>query len=114
MKNEIKLKLFEENFYADSRDVAKLVNKRHSNLLRDIDRYIPYLSELNVPIEKCFVLSDYVDKKGEKRPEYLITLLGCHIIALQLNGLRGMKFILNMQEIFTEQTMQKLREDGLL
>ena len=58
-------------FYADSRQVAELVDKRHDHLVRDIERYISAIStNPNLGALDFFVESSYVDKKAEAGKTY--------------------------------------------
>ena len=57
----------------DSRDVAEMVEKAHSELLKDIRRYIRQFNEGNLPYVEFFHESIYKDAKGENRPCYRIT-----------------------------------------
>ncbi len=88
----------------DSREVAEMVEKQHKNLLRDITGYIKVMGEANqstlglagngLKIEPVdfFILSSYIDNKGEYRPCYLITKKGCDMIANKLTGEKGVLF----------------------
>lgn len=79
----------------DSREVAKMLPKRHADLLRDIATYSKYLSDFN---ERNFALVDffqessYQDSKGEIRKCYLITKKGCEFIAHKMTGKKGALF----------------------
>lgn len=97
----------------DSREVAKMVEKEHKNLVRDIRRYIIQLGESNIGLSDCnngkisfvdvnklniapvefFKESKYTDAKGETRPCYFITKKGCEFIAHKLTGTKGTAFI---------------------
>lgn len=77
----------------DSREVADMVGKQHSNLCRDIARYIGVLStdsKLN-PLN-FFIETTYTDKKGESRKRYDVTRKGCEMIANKLTGEKGILF----------------------
>lgn len=87
----------------DSREVAKMVEKRHDHLIRDIKQYIKHFGESNVPnfgavserkiaSVDFFVPSTYKDSKGEERPRYDITKKGCEFIANKLSGQKGTQF----------------------
>ncbi|MHB9924605.1 hypothetical protein CF091_14065 [Clostridium botulinum] len=56
----------------ESREVAKMVEKDHSKLMRDIRTYCKYLNEAKIGLVKYFIESNYKDSKGEKD---LVTLL---------------------------------------
>ena len=67
-----------------SREVAKLVEKQHKNLLADIRGYIKTMENTNglnfQPVD-FFIQSTYKDDKGETRPCYLLTKKGCEMAA---------------------------------
>lgn len=100
MKNQ--LITVNEEIYMNSRDVAEMIGKRHDHLIRDIDKYVsvltnPDLGALNGEDENIipndfFVKSTYTDAKGEVRPCYLLTRMGCEFIANKLTGTKGVLF----------------------
>jgi len=77
----------------DSREVAEMVEKNHAHLLRDIKTYIEYLLT-NPKLDSLdfFIISTYMDSKGEERPNYQITKKGCEFIAHKLTGQKGAIF----------------------
>ena len=91
MLNELAIR----NYTLDSREVAEMVGKRHSDLLRDIETFIKYMGESNerkVASVDFFIESVYVDTKGETRPRYLVTRKGCEFIGNKLIGSKGTLF----------------------
>ena len=81
--------------YIDSREVALLIGKRHDHLLRDIAVYRITLEKITAPnFGGCdfFVESTYVDVSGRERPCYLLTKMGCEIVANKLTGEKGIIF----------------------
>lgn len=50
----------------DSRDIAKLTHKRHSDVIRDIEKMLPKVTNANIR------RLNYKDKKGEMRPYYCL------------------------------------------
>lgn len=75
-----------------SMEVADMVGKKHSELLKDIRRYMEQLNEVNIPLVDFFQESTYTDSKGETRPCYEITKKGCEFIAHKLTGIKGTEF----------------------
>lgn len=73
-------------------EVAEMVNKRHTDLIRDIRRYIEQLNESNIAFVGFFTESSYKDSKGELRPCYKVTKKGCEFIAHKLTGTKGAEF----------------------
>lgn len=76
----------------DSRDVARMVEKQHSHLMRDVREYGDYLNQSKIGSVDFFIESTYIDSKGEERPNYLITRKGCEFIANKLTGKKGTLF----------------------
>ena len=90
-------------FYADSRQVAELVDKRHDHLVRDIERYISAIStNPNLGALDFFVESGYVDRKGETRKCYLLTKKGCDMVANKMTGEKGVLFTATYIDKFYE------------
>ena len=54
--------------YADSREVAEMVGKRHDHLIRDIEGYVRNLGPTS-----CFVESSYTAGTGKRYRRYIIT-----------------------------------------
>lgn len=90
--NNLTLTSTDGRLYADSRDVAEAIERPHSELLKTIRGYCEYLNAGNFPLVDFFVLAEYEDAKGEKRPCYLITRKGCDMIANKLTGKKDVLF----------------------
>lgn len=88
--------------YIDSRDVAAMVGKEHSKLLKDIRRYTTHFNEAKMGFVDFWVESTYVDAKGESRTCYLITEKGCEFIAHKLTGQKGSEFTARYIDRFHE------------
>lgn len=78
--------------YTDSREVAKMIGKDHSHLMRDITGYIEILNQSKIGFVEFFTKSSYQDAKGEFRPCYSITKKGCEFVANKLTGEKGILF----------------------
>ena len=82
----------------DSRDVAKMIGKTHSNLMRDIRSYIDNMKEdpnsimNSANFQDFFIESTYKDANNQSRKCYLITKKGCEFIAHKLTGKKGTEF----------------------
>lgn len=77
----------------DSREVAEMVEKNHSHLLRDIRTYQDYIStNPDLDSSDFFILSSYLDGKSEERSNYQVTKKGCEFIAHKLTGQKGALF----------------------
>ncbi|WP_413778100.1 Rha family transcriptional regulator [Caproicibacterium sp. XB1] len=79
--------------YTDSREVAKMVGKRHDHLVRDIDGYADILSHSpKLGFDDFFKKSSYKAGTGKAYPCYLITKKGCEFVANKLTGEKGILF----------------------
>ena len=96
----------------DSREVAKMVRKEHSKLLRDIDTYNSYLSQnpkldfdifnTNLNAKDFWESSSYVSGTGKRYKCYLITKKGCEFIAHKMTGRKGALFTATYINCFHE------------
>lgn len=85
----------------DSREVAELLNKRHSDLMRDIAQYEDYLSQnADLRFDNFFVKSNYVAGTGKTYNNYLITKKGCEFLAHKMTGQKGAVFTAKYIELF--------------
>lgn len=75
-----------------SMEVAEMVGKDHSKLLRDIREYITQLDASKIGRTDFFTESEYVDKANRKKPCYRVTKKGCEFIAHKLTGIKGTEF----------------------
>lgn len=104
----------------DSREVAKMVNKRHDHLIRDIDTYVNQMEEANklltptlgavneespklgsrINYKDYFIRSNYKDITGKKNLCYKITKMGCDFIAHKMTGIKGTAFTATYIKLF--------------
>lgn len=101
----------------DSREVAKMVEKEHKAIMRDIRRYTLQFNECNLAPGDFFQESTYVDENNQTRPCYQITRKGCEFIANKLTGTKGTNFTARyinrfheMEDIITSQQPQKQQD----
>jgi Rha family phage regulatory protein len=71
-----------------SRKIASKFGKEHKNVLRSIET-LECSNEFN---QLNFEPVDYMDAKGEKRPEYLITRDGFSFLIMGFTGREAAKF----------------------
>lgn len=115
--NELKVFNFNQVDVVDSREVAKLVEKQHKNLLRDIDSYIETMrnsTELKIEPSDFFITSTYKDSTGRTLPCYLLTKKGCDMVANKMTGEKGVLFTaayVTAFEKMREQTAYALPKD---
>lgn len=104
MENQVKIiKQVNSQEVMDSRDVAKMINKTHAHLMRDIARYInDILTDPKLDSLDFFIESSYEDAKGEVRKCYLLTKQGCEFVANKLTGKKGTIFTATYVGLFNE------------
>ncbi|MCD8397528.1 MAG: Rha family transcriptional regulator [Lachnospiraceae bacterium] len=88
--------------YLDSRDVAKLIGKKHNNLVRDIKLYI---KQIEADTENYYEPSEYfieqsykTDGKSRNYLCYLVTDEGFDYIVHRLTGLKNTMIIAELVE----------------
>lgn len=62
----MELSVINKKLAMDSRDIAELTHKRHSDVMRDIDRMLPKIANANVR------RLTYKDRQGKERPYYCL------------------------------------------
>ena len=85
--------------YIDSREVAEALGKQHGHLMRDIRGYIKIMesaaekiTQSNFGVSDFFLESNYVDSTGRILPCYLLSKMGCEVVANKLIGEKGVLF----------------------
>ena len=86
----------------DSREVAKAIEMRHSDLLEKIGNYKDFLTNGKFRSLDFFIESTYIDGKGETRPCYLLTRKGCDMVANKMTGEKGVLFTAAYVQRFEE------------
>ena len=59
-------------YTVDSREVAKMIDREHYNLLKDVRKYIDVLTEVKIDVSEYFVESTYLDLTGNYRATYVL------------------------------------------
>ena len=110
-------------YVIDSREVAEMMGKTHSKLLRDIEGdkahvgIIEVLTKAQMGLSKYFIEDAYKDKSGKENKCYQCTKMGCEILANKMTGEKGILFTAKYVERFNqmEEELKKIsREDELL
>lgn len=83
-------------------EIAEMMEVEHWEVLRKLDGredkgkhikgYVEILNDNHLDVVDYFVKSTYMDSKGEKRPCYLVTKLGCDFLANKFSGEKGVLF----------------------
>ncbi len=102
----------------DSREVAELTEKEHYNLIRDVKRYVKYLTDVNFEVSEFFQGYTYTDPTGRALPCYRITQKGCEFIAHKMTGKKGALFTAEyinrfhgMERLIQDIEIQRLTEE---
>lgn len=107
--NQLKVINQDGRLLVDSRDVASMTGKRHDNLVRDIDVYVKILSqntELKIEVSKFFSESTYKDGTGRTLKCFLLTKMGCDMVANKMTGEKGILFTATYVNRFKEMELQ--------
>ena len=88
------LSVFEHDskLVTESREVAEMVGKRHTDLLRSIDNYNQILLNAKMRSVDFFIPYTYRDSTGRMLPCYLLTRKGCDMVANKMTGEKGVLF----------------------
>lgn len=100
----------------DSRDVAEMMDKRHDHLVRDIDAQVEVLNQNpNLGADDYYIESSYQAGTGKRYRCYMLTKLGCEMIANKLTGEKGILFTAFYVKHFNqmEKAMQVSPEQSL-
>ncbi|HDR7797799.1 Rha family transcriptional regulator [Bacillus tropicus] len=77
----------------ESREVAEMVGKRHSDLLRSIENYTYVLENAKLRSQDFFIETNYSTEGNNKvYKNYLLTRKGCDMVANKLTGEKGVLF----------------------
>lgn len=90
--NDLRVIELNGKFLVSSRDVAKMVDKPHNDLMKSIRQYCEYLTAGEISLSDFFIKSTYTDSTGRTLPCYYITRKGCDMIANKMTGQKGVLF----------------------
>jgi len=93
-------------FYADSREVAEMVDKPHNDLMKSIRQYCEYLGQGEISQSDFFAESTYMNSQNKEQPCYLITRKGCDMVANKMTGQKGVLFTAEYVTKFDEMEKQ--------
>lgn len=86
----------------NSKEVAEMMDTRHSDLMRKIEGINKDFNERKIALVDYWLESSYVDKKGEERKCYEVTKMGCEFLAHKSTGKKGNIFTAKYMERFNE------------
>ncbi len=84
--------------WTTSRDLARVFDKRHDDVLRQIDRVIRDTDKEWT--DRNFAVSRYKDQSGKKNKQYNMTRKGFSLVAMGFTGKKAMEFKVKYIEAF--------------
>ena len=117
---EKELKVINKNgvLLVDSRDVAEMIGKRHTDLMRSIRNYVEVISENpKLRFQDFFVESTYKVEGNNKTYDcYLLTRKGCDMVANKMTGEKGILFTAEYVTKFEEmeKTLKEINSPSYL
>ncbi|PET77571.1 Rha family transcriptional regulator [Bacillus sp. AFS001701] len=94
-------------------EVAAMVGRDHSDLMKSIRKYTETLHSANLPSETFFLPSEYQNSRNQKQPCFLLTKKGCDMVANKMTGEKGILFTAayvdkfhEMEKVVTQQLPQ--------
>lgn len=90
--SELKVINLEGQLVTDSREVAEMINRSHSELMKSIRTYIEYLGQGKIPYSDFFIESSYQNLQNKTQPCFLLTKKGCDMVANKMTGEKGILF----------------------
>ncbi|MBE1306207.1 phage regulatory protein [Clostridium botulinum] len=97
-----------KNLTLDSIEVAGMIDKPHNDLMKSIRTYIGYLAEGEISHSDYFIESTYLDANNQARPCYLLTKMGCEMVANKMTGKKGVLFTAKYVKRFNQMEQSSL------
>ena len=109
MKNEIMKNDSKKNTITTI-EIAEMLGMKHYKVLEKLEGtkdgktkgIIDILNAHDFVVDDYFIKSSYIDAKGETRPCYLVTKLGCDFLANKFTGEKGILFTAKYVKRFDE------------
>jgi Rha family phage regulatory protein len=103
MKNELMIFEQKEKAVVSSRTIAKIFEKDHFHMLRDIKSLIEGISKNGDTPKRYFISSEYVNKQnGQTYLEYLCTRDGFSLLAMGFTGQKALEWKLKYINVFNQ------------
>lgn len=84
-----------------SLEVAEMVDRRHDQVMRDVDNVISHLGD-HKSVESYFIPSNYENSQRKTFPCYKLTKKGCELYATRMTGEKGTQFAVAYIERFNK------------
>ncbi len=116
--NQLKVISHNGQLVTESREVAKMTDKRHADLIRDIENYKSVLDQnaklrsdqnSKMSSDDFFIETSYQAGTGRNYKCFLLTRKGCNMVANKMTGEKGVLFTAEYVTRF-EEMEQKLQQ----
>ena len=85
-----------------SLEVAEMVDRRHDQVLRDIDTIIKHFGDDHKSVGNYFMQDEYKDALNRVKPCYRLTKKGCELYSTRMTGEKGTQFAVAYIERFNK------------
>lgn len=114
-----------EELTIDSREVAKMMETDHSEILKKLEGtkradgsvkqvgIIPTMTKGKIPVSNYFIPDAYIDTSGKENKCYYFTKMGCEFIANKFTGEKGILFTAKYVKKFN-QMEKSIKENQLV
>lgn len=110
--NELQVIRHGEIEVVDSRDVARMVERHHNDLMKTIRSYCEYLGQGDFAQSDFFIQSTYINSQNKEMPCYLLTKKGCDMVANKMTGEKGVLFTAAYVTAF-EKMREHIQQEGM-
>lgn len=86
----------------NSVEVAGMVGRDHSKVIRDIRGLDEHLAEAKIGVGSYFIESTYKDANNQERPCFECTKKGCELYSTRMTGAKGTQFAVAYIERFNQ------------
>lgn len=90
--NQLRVISVNGKLVTESREVARMVDRPHYDLMKSIRGYVGHLTKGDFPFSEFFIESTFVDVTGRTLPCFLLTRKGCDMVANKMTGEKGVLF----------------------
>ncbi|AUN10392.1 ORF6C domain-containing protein [Clostridium botulinum] len=97
-----------KNLTLESTEVSEMIGKEHKNLMRDIRNYVDILEGSNLSSHDYFIESTYINSQNKEQPCYLLTKMGCEMVANKMTGKKGVLFTAKYVKRFNQMEQNEL------
>ncbi|MDU4598160.1 MAG: ORF6C domain-containing protein [Clostridium sporogenes] len=97
-----------KNLTLESTEVSEMIGKPHNDLMKSIRTYIGYLGEGEIPQSDYFIESTYINSQNKEQPCYLLTKMGCEMVANKMTGKKGVIFTAKYVKRFNQMEQSEL------